>query len=93
MCVCVLRRVLGHSVREGGQVLNILIVQPLDLEVQVHVVSSLTELVLLVFCKDDIHTHTQNTHKHTEINTCTTTVYPLRCVAAVAGLHSLGEDF
>lgn len=45
------RRVFWHSVDEGGQLLNVLVVQPLDLKVQVHVVSSLTELMLLVFCK------------------------------------------
>lgn len=61
MCVCVLRRVFRHSVCEGGQVHNILVVKPLDLEVQVHVVCSLTELVLLVFCKNDNHAH-KETH-------------------------------
>lgn len=45
------RRVFWHSVFEGRQVLNVLVVQPLDLKVQVHVVSSLTELMLLMFCK------------------------------------------
>lgn len=48
----VLRRVLGHGVREGGQLLDVLVVQPLDLEVQVHVVSRLAELMLLVFCAE-----------------------------------------
>lgn len=36
-----LRRVLWHSVFEGGQFGHVLIVQPLDLEVQVHVVCAL----------------------------------------------------
>lgn len=45
------RRVFWHSVVEGRQLLNVLVVQPLDLKVQVHVVSSLTELMLLMFCK------------------------------------------
>lgn len=56
----VLRRVLGHGVREGGQLLDVLVVKPLDLKVQVHVVGCLTELMLLVLCA---HTHT---HKDTQ---------------------------
>lgn len=46
-----LHGVLGHSVSEDGQLLYVLIVEPLDFEVQVHVVSSLAEFMLLVFWK------------------------------------------
>lgn len=75
VCVCVLRRVLRHSVSEGGQVLYILVVKPLDLEVQVHVVSCLAEPMLLMFCKKP---HTQKyTHQ----------IHLMRCVGAVTGLQ------
>jgi len=42
------RRVLRHSALEEGQVLAVLIVQPLDFKVQVHIIGALTEAVLLV---------------------------------------------
>lgn len=62
LCVCVfLRRVFRHSVCEGGQVLNILIVEPLDLEVQVHVVGALTQSMLLMLCRHkDMKTFTSS---------------------------------
>lgn len=43
-----LRWVVGDDALEGGQLLHVLVVQPLDLEVQVHVVGALTQPVLLV---------------------------------------------
>lgn len=50
VCVCgVLRRILGHGVAEGRQLLDVLVVKPLDLKVQVHVVGRLAQPVLLVF--------------------------------------------
>lgn len=44
------RRVLGHAALEGGQLGDVLVVQPLHLEVQVHVVCALAQAVLLVLC-------------------------------------------
>ena len=66
-----LRRVLRHSVCEGGQVLNVFVVEPLDLEVQVHVVSSFAELMLLMLCT------------HTDIHTLRMTQTHRNCVPAV----------
>ena len=49
VCVCVYsRRVLGYSALEEGQVLAVLVVEPLHFEVQVHVVCTLTQPVLLM---------------------------------------------
>ena len=56
----VLRGVFRHSVSEGRQILNVLVVKTLDLEMQVHVVSSPTELMLLMLCKNS------KTHKNTQ---------------------------
>lgn len=44
------RGVLGHAALEGGQLSDVLVVQPLHLEVQVHVVCALAQAVLLVLC-------------------------------------------
>lgn len=46
-----LRWVVGNNSPKGLQVLDIFIVEPLDLEVQVHVVGALTQSVLLVLCR------------------------------------------
>ena len=46
------RWVVGYNPFEVWQVLHILIVQPLDLEVQVHVVGTLTQPVLFMLCGD-----------------------------------------
>ena len=47
------RRVLGHLALEGRQIPHVFIVQPLDLEVQVHVVGALAQPVLLMLCSGE----------------------------------------
>ena len=46
-----LRWVVGDNVLKARQVFDVFVVEPLDLEVQVHVVGALTQPVLLVLCK------------------------------------------
>lgn len=46
-----LRGIVRDGGPEGGQVLDVLVVEPLDLEVQVHVLGALAQSVLLVLCK------------------------------------------
>lgn len=53
------RRVLGHAALEGGQLGDVLVVQPLHLEVQVHVVCALAQAVLLVLCTGKGHSESQ----------------------------------
>lgn len=46
-----LRWVVGNDVLRVRQVLDIFVVEPLDLEVQVHVVRALTQPVFLMVCR------------------------------------------
>lgn len=43
--------VFRNRVTEGEQILHILVVKPLDLEVKVHVIGSLTQFMLLMLCQ------------------------------------------
>lgn len=45
-----LRWIIRYMLLESGQILTILIIEPLHLEVQVHVVCTFTQAVLLVLC-------------------------------------------
>lgn len=46
-----LRRVVRNNIFKVQQLLHVFVVEPLDLEVQVHVVCALTQSVLLVVCE------------------------------------------
>ena len=46
---CYSRRIFRHSALEEGQVFAVLVVQPLDLEVQVHVICALTQAIFFMF--------------------------------------------
>lgn len=44
----VLRRIVGNGVGEGGKIRDVLVVEPLDLEVKIHVVGRLAQTMAIV---------------------------------------------
>lgn len=48
-----LRWIVGHFLLEGRQIANILVVQPFHFEVQIHIVCTFTQSVLLMVCWEE----------------------------------------
>lgn len=58
ICECVkmrghLQRILRGNILEGWQFTDILIIEPFDFEVKIHVFSTLTQAVLVMLCNAD----------------------------------------